>query len=76
MCSFMYSNWHCGTEESVVIGLNYCTLGLVIVSRPGGVLVSKGEHVSSSLRHAAFHLRNNKVETSLRLVQGKFYVHL
>ncbi|TNN53657.1 hypothetical protein EYF80_036123 [Liparis tanakae] len=45
-----------------------------LITRPGGVLVSKGEDMSSSLCHAAFHIRNNEVETSLWLVQGKLNV--
>lgn len=43
--------------------------------RPGGVLVSEGEHVSSSLGHAAFHIRDDKVEPSFGLVQRKLNVH-
>lgn len=46
------------------------------LQRPGGVLVSKGEHMGSPLCHAAFDIRNNKMETAFRLVQRKFNVDL
>lgn len=48
----------------------------LFVCRPCGVLVPKGEHMGSSLRHAPLHIRNNKVEAAFGLVQRKLYVHL
>lgn len=47
-----------------------------IKKSPGGVLITKGENVSSPLCHTALHIWNNKVQTSFWLVQGEVYVHL
>lgn len=49
---------------------------LQLAVSPGGVLVSKGEDVGAPLRHAALHIRNNKVEPPFGLVQGELDVNL
>lgn len=47
-----------------------------ITHLPCGILVSTGEDVTSSLSHAALHIRHNKVQPPLRLVQWEFNIHL